>query len=375
MQQLQNDSEQSDLKRKLNAFDLTMIGIGCTIGSGIFVLTGTAAANHAGPAVVLSFAIAGFVAGLAALCYAEMAAMIPISGSAYTYVYATMGELVAWMIGWDLILEYMVGAAAVSVGWSGYLNSLVMDASGGSARMDPRWTEAPFAFNTTSGEFYLTGGYINLPAILIVFLCTSILIFGIRESTTTNAIAVGIKVSVVLLFIFATIPSVDPKNWVPFIPPSTGKFGSFGWTGVLQGASVVFFSYIGFDAVSTTAQECKNPSRDLPIGILGSLTICTVLYMITSLMLTGVVSYTQLNVPHPMSVGIEATGMTWMSIIIDIGALAGLTSVILGLLMGQPRIFFSMSHDGLLPPVFARLHPKFKTPFIPTIVTVSFDWR
>jgi APA family basic amino acid/polyamine antiporter len=354
------------MKKRLNAFDLTMLGIGGIIGTGIFVLTGTAAAQNAGPAIVISFAISGFVAAFAALCYSEMAAMIPVSGSAYTYAYATMGELVAWIIGWDLILEYLVGASAVSVGWSGYFCSFL---AGFGVPIHQEWTTAPFSFNATSETFHVTGAYVNLPAMVIVLAITALLILGIRESAVLNSVVVVIKVTVVIMFIVAAGLYINPSYWDPFIPENQGKFGAFGWSGILQAATTVFFAYIGFDAVSTTAQECKNPGRDLPIGICLSLAICTVLYILVALMLTGVVPYTQLNVPHPIAVGIEATGIKWLAPIIEVGAICGLTSVLLVLLLGQPRIFYSMAHDGLLPKAFGRLHHRFGTPWVTTLVT------
>jgi APA family basic amino acid/polyamine antiporter len=354
--------------RELVALDLVLIGVGGIIGTGIFVLTGQAAAANAGPAVVLSFIIAGTASAFAALCYSEMASMIPVAGSAYTYAYETMGELVAWIIGWDLILEYLVGAAAVAVGWSGYLCSFLTDAW--NIQVNKHWVNAPFVFDVDTQAFKSTGAYMNLPAIAIVIALTAILVIGLKESTRLNAVAVSIKLVVVIMFIITTIGYVNTDNWTPFVPESKG-YGRFGFTGVLQGATTVFFAYIGFDAVSTTASECKNPQRDLPIGIIASLIICTTLYILVSLMLTGVVNYTKLGVPHPIALGVQATGLTWMAIIVEIGALAGLTSVLLINLMGQPRIFWAMANDGLLPPVFSRLHPKYKTPWIPTILTGS----
>lgn len=331
------------------------------------MLTGQAAATNAGPAIVLSFVIAGFVASLAALCYSEMACMFPVAGSAYSYTYATMGELVAWIIGWDLILEYLVGAAAVSVGWSGYLCSFLGTFSG--FKNNTHWTAAPFLYDSITGRFELTGSYVNLPAVVIVAVITTLLVTGIRESSRVNAAAVVTKLTVILAFLCFAIKYVSPSHWQPFIPPNTGTFGHFGWSGVFQGATIVFFSYIGFDCVSTAALECKNPQRDLPIGICASLGISTLLYLLVSGLLTGMVSYTQLNVANPISIAIEATGVKWMVIVIDIGALCGLTSVLLVLLMGQPRIFFSMSKDGLLPPIFSRIHPHFKTPYVSTILS------
>jgi APA family basic amino acid/polyamine antiporter len=354
------------LKRTLTALDLVMLGIGAIIGTGIFVLTGRAAAANAGPAVALSFIVAGFASTFAGLCYAEMASMIPISGSAYTYSYATMGELVAWMIGWDLILEYLVAAAAVSVGWSGYVVAFLHDTFG--VDLPKAWTSAPVVWSETE-HFKSTGAYLNLPAVLVVLAITALLVRGIKESARFNTVIVFVKVGVVLLFIAFAWRFVRTENWHPFVPANEGPFGRFGVSGVLQGATMVFFAYIGFDAVSTAAQETRNPQRDLPIGILGSLSICTVLYIAVSLILTGVVPYTKLNVPHPIAVGVEATGQLWLATAVEIGAIAGLSSVMLVMLLGQPRIFFAMAQDGLFPQVAAKIHPRFGTPYITTIIT------
>ncbi len=366
--QLRSDAEHAHgLKRSLSALDLTMLGIGAIIGTGIFVLTGSAAAKNAGPAVALSFVAAGLASCFAGLCYAEMASMIPIAGSAYTYAYATMGELVAWIIGWDLILEYLVGAATVSVGWSGYVVAFVNHLFG--VTLPAEWTSAPIKWVEATQSFVSTGAIINLPAMLVTLAVTAILVVGIKESARLNSIIVFLKVIVVLTFIAAAFKYVRRENWEPFIPDNQGTFGKFGMSGILQGATTVFFAYIGFDAVSTAAQEAKNPKRDLPIGILASLGICTVLYIAVSLILTGVVPYTQLNVAHPISVGIAATGIGWLTTFVEIGAIAGLSSVMLVMLLGQPRIFYSMASDGLFPQVAARIHPRFGTPHITTIAT------
>jgi APA family basic amino acid/polyamine antiporter len=353
------------LKRSLTSLDLVMLGIGAIIGTGIFVLTGRAAAANAGPAVALSFVVAGIASMFAGICYSEMASMIPISGSAYTYAYATMGELVAWIIGWDLILEYLVSAAAVSVGWSGYVVAFAHDAFGVDL---PRvWTNAPTVWK--EDHFQSTGAYFNLPAALIVLAVTAMLVRGIKESARVNTVIVFVKVAVVLLFIAFAAPFVHTENWHPFVPPNEGVFGRFGVSGILQGATMVFFAYIGFDAVSTAAQECRSPQRDLPRGILGSLAICTVLYIAVSLILTGVVSYKKLSVPHPIAVGVEATGQVWLATAVEIGAIAGLSSVMLVMLLGQPRIFFAMAQDGLFPKAAAKIHPRFGTPYITTILS------
>ena len=343
-------------KRSLGALDLTLLGVGCIIGTGIFVLTGRAAAANAGPAVAISFIIAGFASSLAALCYSEMASMIPVSGSAYTYSYATMGEMIAWIIGWDLILEYLVGAATVSVGWSGYVTAFLHNALGYT--MPFEWCNAPVTWHESTHTFGATGAYMNVPAMVVVIAVSGILILGIRESARFNAVIVFMKVAVVLAFVAFGAAFVNKGNWTPFIPPNTGEFGRFGISGIFQGATMVFFSYIGFDAVSTAAQETRNPQRDLPIGILASLSICTVLYIVVSMILTGLVPYTQLSVPHPIAVGVEATGIKWLATAVEIGAIAGLSSVMLVLLMAQPRIFFSMANDGLFPKIATRVHPQ-----------------
>lgn len=365
---LRSEAEQSHgLKRTLGALDLTLLGIGCIIGTGIFVLTGRAAAANAGPAVAISFVIAGLAATLAALCYSEMASMIPVAGSAYTYAYATMGELIAWIIGWDLILEYLVGAATVSVGWSGYVTAFIHNVTGYA--LPSEWVNAPITWSEATHSFAATGAIINVPAIFVTLFVTAILITGMRESARFNAAVVCLKVTVVLLFIVFASPHVNTDHWHPFIPPNTGEFGHFGLSGILQGATMVFFAYIGFDAVSTAAQETRNPQRDLPIGILASLAICTFLYIIVSLVLTGVVPYQSLSVPHPIAVGVAATGMRWLETAVEVGAIAGLSSVMLVLLMGQPRIFFSMALDGLFPKVATRIHPRFGTPHVTTMIT------
>ncbi|MEI7499286.1 MAG: amino acid permease [Bacteroidota bacterium] len=385
-----NDNK-SGLKKTLTGLNLTTLGIGAIIGAGIFVLTGQAAAQYAGPAIVISFIISGIACAFAGLCYAEFASMIPISGSAYTYSYATLGEFLAWIIGWDLILEYLFAASTVSVGWSGYVVSFLKDfgifiptaltAATGSVLVEvPNfgWQELTKNLSTSllaqgvnvDALPHVTA-IINLPAMFIIAVLTLLLIIGIRESANFNNIMVIVKVSVIILFIAIGIAFVQSGNWHPFIPKNTGEWGHFGWSGILRGAGVIFFAYIGFDAVSTAAQEAKNPQRDMPIGILGSLSISTVLYILVAIVLTGIVSYTTLNVSDPVAVGVDAMGkgMFWLRPIVKIAAIAGLSSVILVMLLGQPRIFYSMSKDGLLPPVFSKVHPKYKTPYISTILT------
>ena len=383
------------LKRALGALNLTTLGIGAIIGAGIFVLTGTAAAQYAGPAIVYSFIFAGLGCLFAGLCYAEFAAMIPIAGSAYTYGYATLGELTAWIIGWDLILEYLFGAATVAVGWSGYFTAFMNELG---FRLPIAFTSSPLGIEGThsfvrnsicfdpatnqtirvaadavcdTSRYSVAQGVINLPAMILVGLMTVLLVLGIKESARFNNIIVIVKLAIVLLVIGFGFMYVNSDNWRPFIPENTGTFGEFGWTGIVRGAAVVFFAYIGFDAVSTAAQEAKNPQRDMPIGILGSLAICTVLYILMALVMTGLTSYTNLDVPHPVFVAIAAAGpaLAWLRPIINIGAIAGLASVVLVMLMAQPRIFYSMSRDGLLPPVFGKIHPKYQTPYVTTIMT------
>ena len=356
------------LKRALGALNLTTLGIGAIIGAGIFVLTGTAAAQYAGPAVVWSFVVAGIGCLFAGLCYAEFASMIPIAGSAYTYGYATLGEFIAWIIGWDLILEYLFGASTVAVGWSGYFVAFLGELG---INLPSQWVNAPYAVQGTH-TLVPTGAILNLPAMVLVGLMTALLVVGIKESANFNNIIVVVKLLIVLLVIAFGFAAVNTANWHPFVPPNTtGEFGHFGWSGVLRAAGVVFFAYIGFDAVSTAAQEAKNPQRDMPIGILGSLLICTILYILMALVMTGLAHYTDLNVPHPVFVAIEKAGpgLAWLRVLVNIGAIAGLASVVLVMLMGQPRIFFAMSRDGLLPPVFGKVHPRFQTPYVTTILT------
>jgi APA family basic amino acid/polyamine antiporter len=378
------------LKRSLSALNLITLGIGAVIGAGIFTLTGQAAALHAGPAVALSFVLAGFTCAFAGLCYAEFASIIPIAGSAYTYGYATLGELVAWIIGWDLCLEYAFGAATVASGWAGYFNSLMQQIG----------IVIPPMLTTTTGNVLVkyqgiwiekmslppgvsdaglphVTGFFNLVAVVIVMLVTTILVVGIKESANFNSAIVIVKLGIVGVFLVLggyflfKHPAVASANWHPFIPPADGH-GNFGLGGIPTAAASIFFAYIGFDAVSTAAQEAKNPQKDMPIGILGSLVVCTILYILVSLVLTGLVSYKTLNVSAPVALAIDATGVGWGSILVKIGAVFGLATVMLVMLLGQSRVFYSMSKDGLLPKWASAIHPKFRTPWITTIVFGAF---
>ncbi|MBI4323899.1 MAG: amino acid permease [Chloroflexi bacterium] len=377
------------LKRALGPLNLTMLGIGAIIGTGIFVLTGTVAAQNAGPAVVLSFVLAGVASIFAALCYSEFASVVPMAGSAYTYGYATLGELFAWIIGWDLILEYAVGAVTVAIGWSGYVVSFLHDVGLHipPALSDARGThliEVPGlgwqAATVQLLEHLKATGVdptalpqvttlFNLPAVIIIAVVTTLLVIGVRESAHFNNIIVFIKLAVVVLFIIGAAHAINTANWFPFIPKNTGLREHFGWTGVMTGAGIVFFAYIGFDAVSTAAQEARNPQRDMPIGIIGSLLICTVLYILVAAIATGIVPYQLLDVRDPIAVAADRAGMGWMASLIKLGAIAGLSSVILVMLFGQSRVFFAMARDGLLPEFVNRVHPKFRTPWITSIVT------
>ncbi len=363
----EHDGEHT-LKRTLGKTNLVMLGIGAIIGAGIFVLTGAAASQHAGPAVVISFIVAGIACAFAGLCYSEFSSMIPIAGSAYTYAYATLGEFIAWIIGWDLILEYLFGASTVAVGWSGYVVSFLKDVG---IHIPESLSNAPIAYDAANHVYTATGAFLNVPAMFVVSIMTWLLVVGIRESANFNNVIVFIKVTVITLFIILGWKYINADNWHPFIPENTGKFGEFGWSGVIRAAGIIFFAYIGFDAVSTAAQEAKNPQKDMPWGILGSLVICTIIYILVGLVMTGIVPYMQLNDPAPIAVAINATGegLNWLRPFIKIGAIAGLSSVILVMLMGQPRIFYSMSKDGLLPASFSKVHPKYKTPHVTTIIT------
>jgi len=365
------------LQRVLGPTQLITLGIGAIIGTGIFVFTGQAAAANAGPAIVISMVLAGVVSLLAALCYSEFAASVPVAGSAYVYAYATLGELIAWVIGWDLILEYALGAATVAVGWSGTLVTLLGQFG----------LSFPAAFSAAPGTAVAVAGgdpviaVFNLPAVLVTIAVTALLIVGISESASVNSVIVVIKVGVVLTVICAGAFFITPANYHPFIPENTGTFGEYGWSGIMRGAAIIFFAYLGFDAVSTSAQEAKNPQRDMPIGIIGSLVVCTTLYVLISGVIVGLVPYkAMLNQPAPVVVAIEAAatragGTIWapimdtLKVLVTIGTLAGLSSVMVVMMLGQPRIFLSMSRDGLLPQWAGRVHPRFRTPHISTMVT------
>lgn len=392
MDVLMKESDSSHgLKRTLGKYNLMALGVGAIIGAGIFVLTGQAAAQYAGPAVSLAFIVSALACAFAGLCYAEFASMIPIAGSAYTYAYATMGRGVAWIIGWALILEYLFAGSTVAVGWSGYVVSFLSKNLG--MNIPPEYTAATGSklVQTADGweEYTVELGraleakgivvdslpqvtaLINLPAVLIVFLVTMLLVRGIKESATFNNIVVAIKLTVILLFIAFGWQYINADNWVPFIPENTGSFGSFGVTGIFRASAVIFFAYIGFDAVSTAAQEAINPQKDMPWGIMGSLIVCTIVYILVSLVMTGIADYNELNTAAPIAVAIDKAGegLSWLSPYIKIGAIAGLTSVILVMLMGQTRIFYSMANDGLFFKSFATIHEKFGTPITSTIIT------
>jgi APA family basic amino acid/polyamine antiporter len=355
-----------ELRRVLGPWQLIGIGIGAIIGAGIFVITGQAAADHAGPAIVLSFVFACIGCAFAGLCYAELAAMIPASGGAYTYSYAAFGRLVGWMIGWDLCLEYGMAASTVAVGWGGYFKKLLGHVG---IEVPPEFASAPFA-QAADGSLVATEAIVNLPAVGVVALLTAFLIMGIRSSAGFNTAMVLLKVAIVLAVIAFGLPLISSENLTPLIPENTGKFGEFGWSGILAASGVIFFAYIGFDSVSVAAQEAKNPQRDLPIGILGSLAICTVLYILMSLTMVGLAHYTTLKVDAPVSVAIEAAGdsLQWLRIWVEIGAITGLSTVILVSLYGQTRIFYAMARDGFLPPVFGKVDPKSRTPVASTLI-------
>jgi APA family basic amino acid/polyamine antiporter len=343
------DLEEHRLHRSLNAFDLTILGIGAIIGVGIFVLTGTASARFAGPGIVLSLLISASACFFTALCYAEFASLMPVAGSAYNYAYATMGEMIAWIIGWDLILEYIVASIAVAIGWSGYFVNIVKTVG----------ISLPVWCSAAPGT--IPGAVINLPAMLIVLFLTTILVIGIKESARFTSVMVFVKLLTILVFIAVGTFNVTPGNWIPFLP--------YGFKGVMTAAAIIFFAYIGFDAVSTVAEETTNPQRNMPIGILLSLSICTVIYILVAAILTGMVSYRELNNPAPVAHALNLVGFRWGAALVSVGAVAGITSVLLVMLMGQPRVFFSMSRDGLLWPWISKVHPRFRTPYISQLIT------
>jgi APA family basic amino acid/polyamine antiporter len=353
----EGSDEKHGLKRSLGPWSLTAMGIGAIIGTGIFVLTGVASATRAGPAITISFVVAGIVSALAALCYSEVASKIPISGSAYTYAYTSFGELIAWIIGWDLILEYGLGAATVSIGWSGYFVNLLQSIG---LSLPPAWTHAPFG---------ATPGHMNVPAFIIILIMTALLARGTRESGLVNNVIVAVKIVVVLFFLAVGIGHINAANYHLPAGPLTGLGGyfPFGWTGVFGGAAFIFFAYIGFDAVSTTAEEAKNPSRDLPFGIIASLLVCTVLYIAVVAVLNGMVPFNELGVASPVAFAMIHAGLPWAAFIISLGAIAGLTTVLLVMMFGQSRIIFAMGRDKLLPPIFNAVHPTFRTPFFSTV--------
>jgi len=354
------ESGAGTLKRTLSSFNLVTMGIGAIIGAGLFSLTGLAAANNAGPAVVISFVIGAIGCAFAGLCYAEFASMIPIAGSAYTYSYATMGEFTAWVIGWDLVLEYALGAATVAISWSQYLTKFLHLFG---LEIPPQYTMSPWE-SVTMANGTVVNGYLNIPGVFIIVCLSLLLIRGSRESAFVNNLLVILKVAVVLVFIGVGWQFIHPENYHPFIPKNTGNFGEFGWSGVFRGAGVVFFAFIGFDAVSTAAQEAKDPKRGMPIGIIGSLLVCTVLYVLFSHVLTGIANYTEFKgSAAPVAIAIAKTPYAWLQKSIIVAILAGYTSVILVMLMGQSRIFYTMSKDGLIPKVFSAVHPKFQTPY------------
>jgi basic amino acid/polyamine antiporter, APA family len=356
------------LHRTLGAGSLVALGIGAIIGGGLFSLTGIAAAENAGPAIVLSFLVAAVGCAFAGMCYSEFAAMIPVAGSAYTYAYATMGELIAWIIGWDLVLEYAVGAATIAVAWSQYVVSLLQDFGivlPSSLVLGP-WDKVTLA---NGGPAV---GVVNLPAILIVAVLSLLLIRGMRHSATVNTLIVIVKVAIVVVFVALGAFYITPANYVPFIPANTGQFGQYGLSGILRGAGVIFFAYIGFDAVSTAAQEAREPQRAMPIGIIGSLAICTILYIAFAFVLTGMVNYHQLDTRASAAVAIDITPFGWLRLLVKLGIIFGLTSVILVTLLGQSRVFYSMARDRLLPPIFSDVHPRYLTPWRSNLVFLVF---
>lgn len=361
--QIQHEANTHSLRRSLGKWNLLSLGVGCIIGAGIFVMTGTAAAQYAGPAIILSFIFAGLACAFAGLCYAELASVLPVSGSAYTYAYATLGEVFAWVMGWLLVLEYGLAASTVAVGWSGYVGSFLKDIG---IIIPPAFSAATGTMVTLADGSQIESIF-NLPAFLGVMAVTLLLVLGVKESASVNNVIVFIKVSVILAFIAIGVFYVNFDNLTPFIPENEGP-GKFGMDGVLRAASVIFFAYVGFEAVSTAAAEAKNPQKDMPFGIIGSLLVCTIIYMAMAFVLTGVVHYTELNVPDPIAVAVDQIGLGWFAFIIKIGAIMGLSSVMLVLLYGQTRIFYTMAKDGLLPGFIAKVHPKFHTPYLNTLL-------
>ncbi|KAL2913952.1 hypothetical protein HK105_206543 [Polyrhizophydium stewartii] len=385
---VEKEINETEYKRPLTAIDLTALGIGAIIGAGIFVLTGKAAAKNAGPAIILSYIISGVVCIFACLCYAELGSTLPVSGSAYSFTYAALGELLAWIVGWDLMLEYLVGAATVAVGWAAYLDIFVSGLVGKNHIFDPRWSNAPFIWledgdvEGYGAGFYLNSfntcldgsscqAYFNIPAFVIVIAITVLLVVGIREAAWVNNAMVAIKLVVTVMFILTGIKFINNANYTPFVPPNEGR-GKYGFSGIFEASVSVFFAYIGFDAVTTTAQEAANPQRDLPIGIIGSLGICTILYIAVSSVLVGMVPFRTIDLKAPVGQALIDVGLPAMAVIISFGALVGLTSVMISTMIGQPRIFYSMAYDGLLPPVFAKIHPTFGTPYVTTIFSGIF---
>ena len=365
---LRHDAEAYGLKRVLGRANLVLLGIGCIIGAGIYVLTGHAAANFAGPAVMLSFVFAGLACTFAGLCYAELASTLPVAGSAYTYSYATLGETAAWITGWLMVLELGIAVALVAVGFSGYMVSFLRDFG---IVVPTQWVTPFIAMTTTpDGHAFRPGQGFNVVAALGVLAATAVLMRGIAASALVNSIIVVLKISVLAAFVVIGMGEIDAVNWTPFIPASEGGY-AYGWPGIFRAASVIFFAYIGFETVATAAAEARNPQRDLPVGILGSLFVCTLIYVAVAAVLTGVVPYRTLGVPDPIAVAVNAMDLPWFATVVKIGAIAGLSSVMLATTYGQTRVFYTMSRDGLLPPLFSKVHPQFHTPYVGTLVVAS----
>ncbi len=363
------DSGEFRLKRSLSALNLVSLGIGAIIGAGLFTLTGNTAAVNAGPAVVLSFVVAAVGCAFAGMCYSELASMIPVAGSAYTYAYATMGEFIAWIIGWDLVLEYAVASAVVAMSWSGYVTSFLHDLG---ITIPAQLAACPFDM-VTLADGSQVHGFLNVPAMVIIVLISLLLMLGIKESATVNDVIVVVKLIVVLTFIIVGFHYIKPANYVPFIPPNTGTFGEFGFSGIMRAAGIIFFAYIGFDTVSTAAQEAHHPQRDIPRGIIGSLIICTILYILFSFVLTGMLNYKMMRGDAaPVARAIDLTPYPWLHVLVKLGIIGGLTSVILVMLLGQSRIFYAMSRDGLLPKLFSDIHPQWHTPWRSNLLFMGF---